>query len=177
MVLGKIARAQQEHTFDIHAAPRQGLVCRREVEARLSRPPGPAPGPTTGSPPSLFWSFSRRLCRSSGDIAWLKRPEVGICLTQATTRCRTRGWGGLSPESGRVRGACYQRAGLSRASVSTALAARVSLPAMRARRILGGAHGAARVRPLRASRFADRMAQSLKTPASRCRVGFERCGG
>ena len=57
---------------------------------------------------------------------------MGIHLTQVTTRCRILGNGRLSAESGRVRGAFRQRAGLSGVSVSTPLAGGFSLSAMRA---------------------------------------------
>ena len=61
-----------------------------------------------------------------------QNPEMGIHLTQVTTRCRILGNGRLSAESGRVRGAFRQRAGLSGVSVSTPLAGGFSLSAMRA---------------------------------------------
>ena len=62
----------------------------------------------------------------------VKNTEMGIYLTQVTTRCRIWGNGRLSSESGRVRGAFRQRAGLSRVSVSTPLAGGFSLSALRA---------------------------------------------
>ena len=58
--------------------------------------------------------------------------EMGIHLTQVTPRCRILGNGRLSPESGRVRGAFRQRAGLSGVSVSAPLAGGFSLSPMRA---------------------------------------------
>ena len=59
-------------------------------------------------------------------------PMMGIHLTQVTPRCRILGNGRLSPESGRVRGAFRQRAGLSGVSVSAPLAGGFSLSPMRA---------------------------------------------
>ena len=65
--------------------------------------------------------LTARIPLSAPDLTDRLPRQMGIHLTQVTPRCRILGNGRLSPESGRVRGAFRQRAGLSGVSVSAPL--------------------------------------------------------